>query len=126
MDRCIERSNKFWLRCGRPWRSLRRVRGSYRRPESVSLSLSTGCSRARRRRPRAGSAGTTARWHSRGGRVRGVFLELETYLEPSAPVSPEPRRIRLPGWAAVSEGAVLALFAAFFIFYGVTPWLGGD
>ena len=51
---------------------------------------------------------------------------METYLEPSAPVSPEGRRLRLPGWPAICEAAVLALFAAFFIFYGVTPWLGGD
>ncbi len=51
---------------------------------------------------------------------------METHLEPSTPVSPERRRIRLPGWATACEAAVFALFAAFFIFYGVTPWLGGD
>ena len=51
---------------------------------------------------------------------------METYLEPSAPVSNERRRKRLPSWATASEAAVFALFAVFFIFYGVTPALGGD
>lgn len=56
----------------------------------------------------------------------GVTLEVETYLEPSAPVSPERRRKQLPSWATVCEAAVFALFAVFFIAYGVTPLLGGD
>jgi 4-amino-4-deoxy-L-arabinose transferase-like glycosyltransferase len=58
--------------------------------------------------------------------VPGEALEVETYLEPSAPVSPERRRTRLPGWATVCEAAVFALFAVFFITYGETPALGGD
>jgi 4-amino-4-deoxy-L-arabinose transferase-like glycosyltransferase len=55
----------------------------------------------------------------------GETLEVETYLEPSAPVSPERSRTRLPGWATVCEAAVLALFAIFFITYGEAPALGG-
>ncbi|HWG22472.1 MAG TPA: glycosyltransferase family 39 protein [Terracidiphilus sp.] len=51
---------------------------------------------------------------------------METFLEPSAPVSPERRRKRLPGWATVCEAAVFGAFAVFFILYGVTPALGGD
>ena len=56
----------------------------------------------------------------------GEPLEVETHLEPSVPVSPERRRNRLPRWATVAEVAVFALFAAFFLIYGVTPLLGGD
>ncbi|UWZ84759.1 ArnT family glycosyltransferase [Occallatibacter riparius] len=50
---------------------------------------------------------------------------METYLEPSAPVSPEGRHTRLPAWSTVCEAAVLAVFAIFFIAYGETPALGG-
>lgn len=52
--------------------------------------------------------------------------KVETFLEPSAPVSPERRRRRLPNWSTVCEAAVFALFAVFFITYGETPALGGD
>lgn len=31
----------------------------------------------------------------------------------------------MPSWATACEAAVFALFATFFIFYGLTPWLGG-
>ncbi|HEY3706194.1 MAG TPA: glycosyltransferase family 39 protein [Terracidiphilus sp.] len=51
---------------------------------------------------------------------------METYLEPSAPVSAERLRKRLPGWATICEAAVFALFAIFFLTYGETPALGGD
>lgn len=51
---------------------------------------------------------------------------METFLEPSAPVSAQGRRKRLPNWASVCEAAVFLLFAVFFITYGETPLLGGD
>ena len=51
---------------------------------------------------------------------------METALEPSAPDSPARSRWRLPTWPAFCEASVFAAFAVFFIFYGVTPWLGGD
>ncbi|HZB88266.1 MAG TPA: glycosyltransferase family 39 protein [Terracidiphilus sp.] len=51
---------------------------------------------------------------------------METTLPPSAPDSPARSRWRLPSWPAFCEGAVFAACAVFFIFYGVTPWLGGD
>src|SRR5258708_40214852 len=56
----------------------------------------------------------------------GDPLEVETFTEPSAPVSPEPRRKRLPNWAAIPEAAVFLAFAIFFITYGETPYLGSD
>src|SRR6202453_1525529 len=39
---------------------------------------------------------------------------------------PEDRRKRQARWAALSEAAVLLLFAVFFLAYGLTPILGGD
>jgi 4-amino-4-deoxy-L-arabinose transferase-like glycosyltransferase len=51
---------------------------------------------------------------------------VETFLEPSAPVSPQGRLKRLPSWATVCEAAVFLLFAVFFLTYGETPLLGGD
>ena len=56
----------------------------------------------------------------------GEPLEVETYTEPSAPVSPERSRKRLPNWATIAEAAVFLAFAIFFITYGETPYLGGD
>ena len=56
----------------------------------------------------------------------GEPLEVETYTEPSAPVSPERSHDRLPRWAAIAEAAVFLAFAIFFITYGETPYLGGD
>ena len=49
-----------------------------------------------------------------------------TSLEPSAPVSPETPRSRLPNWATVSEAAVFLVFSIFFLLYGQTPIFGGD
>lgn len=49
---------------------------------------------------------------------------METFTEPSLPVSPVRRR--LPTWASVAEAAVFLAFAIFFITYGETPYLGGD
>jgi 4-amino-4-deoxy-L-arabinose transferase-like glycosyltransferase len=51
---------------------------------------------------------------------------VETFLEPSAPVSPQAPRARLPNWATVCEAAVFLIFAVFFLLYGLTPILGGD
>jgi 4-amino-4-deoxy-L-arabinose transferase-like glycosyltransferase len=51
---------------------------------------------------------------------------VETYLEPAAPVSPERRRKRLPGWATIAEATVFLLFSIFFLNYGATPYFGGD
>lgn len=51
---------------------------------------------------------------------------METFQEPSAPVSPERGRRRLPSWPAVAEAAVFLFFAIFFLTYGETPYLGGD
>jgi 4-amino-4-deoxy-L-arabinose transferase-like glycosyltransferase len=56
----------------------------------------------------------------------GEPFEVETFTEPSAPVSPERGRKRLPNWAAIAEAAVFLAFAIFFITYGETPYLGGD
>jgi 4-amino-4-deoxy-L-arabinose transferase-like glycosyltransferase len=56
----------------------------------------------------------------------GEPLEVETFTEPSAPVSPERGRNRLPPWATIAEAAVFLAFAIFFITYGETPYLGGD
>ena len=60
------------------------------------------------------------------GGAAGEHLEVEIHQEPSAPVSSEHRRKRLPSWATVCEAAIFTLFAVFFITYGVTPALGGD
>ncbi len=61
-----------------------------------------------------------------GTRPVGEPLEVETTLEPSAPVSPLRQRSRLPSWPAVCEAAIFLLFAVFFLTYGETPFLGGD
>jgi 4-amino-4-deoxy-L-arabinose transferase-like glycosyltransferase len=52
--------------------------------------------------------------------------EVETALETTASDSPQTLRGRLPTWASVCEGSVFLFFAVFFIFYGLTPILGGD
>ncbi len=49
-----------------------------------------------------------------------------TFLEPSAPVSPQRRSRRLPTWATVSEASVFLICSLFFLLYGLTPILGGD
>jgi 4-amino-4-deoxy-L-arabinose transferase-like glycosyltransferase len=51
---------------------------------------------------------------------------VETFLEPSAPVSPESDRRRLPNRATVCEAAVFLVFVIFFLLYGTTPIFGGD
>jgi hypothetical protein len=51
---------------------------------------------------------------------------VETFLEPSAPVSLQSPRARLPNWATVCEASVFLIFAVFFLLYGLTPILGGD
>jgi 4-amino-4-deoxy-L-arabinose transferase-like glycosyltransferase len=51
---------------------------------------------------------------------------VETFLEPSAPVSHQSPRARLPNWATVCEASVFLIFAVFFLLYGLTPILGGD
>jgi 4-amino-4-deoxy-L-arabinose transferase-like glycosyltransferase len=56
----------------------------------------------------------------------GETPNVETTLEPSAPVQPTPRRRRLPSWATVREAAVFLGFTVFFLAYGLTPLLGGD
>ncbi|HKF48846.1 MAG TPA: glycosyltransferase family 39 protein [Terracidiphilus sp.] len=56
----------------------------------------------------------------------GEPLAVETDLESNTPVSPEHRRRWLPPSATIAEVAVFALFAVFFLLYGVTPLLGGD
>ena len=50
---------------------------------------------------------------------------METQLEPVAPDLPDSRRMRLPDWPTVREGAVFLVFTVFFIFYGVAPLFGG-
>ncbi len=56
----------------------------------------------------------------------GEPLEVETSLEPTAPVSPQGWRARLPNWATVCEAGVFLVFSVFFLLYGQTPILGGD
>jgi 4-amino-4-deoxy-L-arabinose transferase-like glycosyltransferase len=51
---------------------------------------------------------------------------VETFLEPSSPVSPESDRRRLPNRATVCEAAVFLVFVIFFLLYGTTPIFGGD
>lgn len=65
----------------------------------------------------------SARWPAApDGEARNV----ENSQEPSAQDPAESRPRRLPSWSTVSEATVFALFAVFFIIYGVTPLLGGD
>lgn len=57
----------------------------------------------------------------------GEALIVETTLGPSAPEPPPPSwRDRLPRWATLREVAVFLIFSGFFLFYGLTPLLGGD
>jgi len=56
----------------------------------------------------------------------GETPNVETTLEPSAPVQPTHRRRRLLSWATVREAAVFLGFTVFFLAYGLTPLLGGD
>jgi 4-amino-4-deoxy-L-arabinose transferase-like glycosyltransferase len=56
----------------------------------------------------------------------GERLQVEKFLEPSAPVSIERPRRRLPSWATVAEASVFLAFAVFFLSYGLTPIFGGD
>jgi 4-amino-4-deoxy-L-arabinose transferase-like glycosyltransferase len=51
---------------------------------------------------------------------------VETAQESSASQATEGSRNRLPTWATLCEASVFVCFAVFFIFYGVTPLLGGD
>jgi len=51
---------------------------------------------------------------------------VENTLEPPAPDLPHGWRGRLPSWATTCEVAVFLLFTVFFLFYGLTPLLGGD
>jgi len=54
------------------------------------------------------------------------MLEVETTLETPGPELPDKRSRRMPKWATVREVTVFLLFAIFFLFYGLTPLLGGD
>jgi 4-amino-4-deoxy-L-arabinose transferase-like glycosyltransferase len=51
---------------------------------------------------------------------------METTLEPPVPDSPKSWRSRPPTWSTVREVAVFLFFTVFFLFYGLTPLLGGD
>jgi 4-amino-4-deoxy-L-arabinose transferase-like glycosyltransferase len=51
---------------------------------------------------------------------------VDNTLEPPAPELPLSWRKRLPCWATVCEATVFLLFTVFFLFYGLTPLLGGD
>jgi len=51
---------------------------------------------------------------------------VDNTLEPPAPDAPLLWRNRLPSWATTCEVAVFLLFIVFFLFYGLTPLLGGD
>jgi len=51
---------------------------------------------------------------------------VDTPLEKPAPELHEPWHQRLPQWATVREAAIFLLFTVFFLFYGLTPLLGGD
>jgi 4-amino-4-deoxy-L-arabinose transferase-like glycosyltransferase len=56
----------------------------------------------------------------------GETLEVETALEPTAPDSPDYRRKRMPTLANIAEASVFLVFTIFFLYYGLTPFLGGD
>jgi len=60
-----------------------------------------------------------------GTRV-GECIDVENTLVPPAPDLPQGWRRRLPGWGTVCEATVFLLFTLFFLFYGLTPLLGGD
>jgi 4-amino-4-deoxy-L-arabinose transferase-like glycosyltransferase len=51
---------------------------------------------------------------------------VDNTLEPPASELPLSWRKRVPRWATVCEAAVFLLFTVFFLFYGLTPLLGGD
>ena len=51
---------------------------------------------------------------------------MESTLEPTAREADLPWWRRKPGWAAISETAVLLGFSVFFLLYGLVPVLGGD
>jgi 4-amino-4-deoxy-L-arabinose transferase-like glycosyltransferase len=61
-----------------------------------------------------------------GEQGAGESLRVGTALETSTPESPEGSRKRLPSWATACEAAVFLVFSVLFIFYGQTPWFGGD
>ena len=60
------------------------------------------------------------------GTPAGDCIELENTLAAPAPDHPPGWRHRLPGWGTVCEATVFLLFTIFFLFYGLTPLLGGD
>ena len=51
---------------------------------------------------------------------------METNLETSSSEMHENWRQRLPKWSTVREAAIFLIFTIFFLFYGLTPLLGGD
>jgi 4-amino-4-deoxy-L-arabinose transferase-like glycosyltransferase len=51
---------------------------------------------------------------------------VDTNLETPASEMHENWRQRLPKWATVREAAIFLIFTIFFLFYGLTPLLGGD
>ncbi len=51
---------------------------------------------------------------------------METNVELPAPELHENWRQRLPHWGTVREATVFLIFTVFFLFYGLTPLLGGD
>lgn len=51
---------------------------------------------------------------------------MDQTLESLSPDAPKSLRERLPSWATISEVSVFLAFTIFFLFYGVTPILGGD
>jgi 4-amino-4-deoxy-L-arabinose transferase-like glycosyltransferase len=51
---------------------------------------------------------------------------MENPLEPSASHQPAGARWRMPRWSILCEAAIFLAFTIFFLFYGLTPVLGGD
>ena len=50
---------------------------------------------------------------------------METFLDPTVPVSDARGRRRLPSWGVICEAAVFLFFAVFFLTYGEIPLMGG-